>query len=144
MHVDSNRNQQLLNPSSSYASGSKRALSNPRGRKSSLYEGRSELSQRMIMTETAPTPLDTHLKLPSLKTTNPGTLAAPTAGASTPRDGHVINMDAAKRNTKKKPFTRRGMSVNVHGGEELSADEALKQYYDKMHALELKLKNDLE
>ena len=36
------------------------------------------------------------------------------------------------------------MSVNVNRGEELSAEEALKQYYDKMHALELKLKNDLE
>ena len=54
----------------------------------------------------------------------------------------MINMDAAKR--KKKSPRKRGQSVNVDGKQELTADEALKIYYDKMAALELKLKNDME
>ena len=117
MHVDSNRRKiDLLDASPTTTAGSKRAQSNPRGSgKVSRFGERSELS-RQFTTETGPatTPMDQYFKLPSLKTTQ-GPTNVPTGGTTTPKDGHVINMDAAKKSAKKKPFVRRGLSVNTQG-----------------------------
>ncbi len=57
-----------------------------------------------------------------------------------PKKVHVIDMTGAKRFKSKK--RTRGLPSSA--GEQLSAEDALKQYYDKMYSLELKLKNDLE
>ena len=64
----------------------------------------------------------------------------PTALPS-PTTGLVINMEAAKRTVKKKSQpSLRGMDQTGMP----SAEEALKKYYDKMLALDLKLKNEME
>ena len=53
-------------------------------------------------------------------------------------------MDGAKR-FKSKGGRRRGLPTNHFGGDTvLSAEEALNQYYESIHSLELKLKNDQE
>ena len=82
-------------------------------------------------------------RLPALRgaiTTQAGSEAP-----SSPAGGvHIINMDAAKRGKKLRSPRKGGKSVNADGKQELTADEALKLYYDKMAALEMKLKNDME
>lgn len=85
------------------------------------------------------------MRLPSVKGAIVG---SSTSRQSSPTGGiQVINMDGAKRTNKKieKRSPRvRGQSVNTDGKKELTADEALKLYFDNMAALELKLKNDME
>ena len=82
---------------------------------------------------------ESSMRLPQVK----GALSNSGEAPISPTGGvHVINMDAAKR--KKKSARKRGQSVNADGKQELTADEALKLYYDKMAALEMKLKNDME
>ena len=86
------------------------------------------------------------MKLPSVRgATQVETTAASSDALSSPTCGiNVINMDAAKRSNNKRSFRKRGQSVTADGKIEMTADEALKLYYDKMATLELKLKNDME
>lgn len=53
-------------------------------------------------------------------------------------------MDGAKRFKPKGGRRGRGLPANHFGETVLSAEEALDQYYESIHSLELKLKNDLE
>jgi len=130
---------------------SNRAQSIPKGRLQSLVVDRSSpsnlpptLNQKENEAAVPPSlSMFRDSKLPSLRSTMANTSALRTEATNSPKKVKIISMDGVKKQGRhQRSKTQRG--APVASGETLSGEDALKQYYDKMFALELKLKNDLE